>query len=69
MEEPKYIYLWTEAEYSGHVPTFPDKCGKFETRLDILNTTHENAMELVGWAKADGFNAEIVDGYVRIWKD
>ena len=65
----KYIYLWTEAEYSRHVPSNPETCGGFEVCLDTLNTTHENELEVITWAKADGFNAEIGDGCVRIWKD
>lgn len=62
------IYLWTEAEYSSHVPSGPN-CGKFETYLDTLNTTHENELELIKWAEQDGFKAEIGDGCVRIWRD
>lgn len=65
----KYIYLWTEAEYSGAVAYGLCSDGPFETCLDTLNTTHENELELIEWAKADGFNAEIGDGCVRIWKD
>lgn len=65
----KKLYLWTEAEYSRHVAYGLNGSGKFETRLDILNTTHENALEVIEWAKADGFNAEIDGNDVRIWRD
>lgn len=34
--------------------------------IDVSNTTTENALEVVKWAKKDGFKAELHNGYVEI---
>lgn len=39
---------------------------KMEFEIDVSDTSEENALEVVEWAKKDGLKAELCEGFVRV---